>query len=1334
MKAKQAGIREKENRLESLRQVSGRCNMVFFNRHGIVAPALSAIGAKEIGGKALQFLDMEKKAMPVPGSAAVMTDLYTAQVEKLGLQPLIDMVMEEHDPALRRKLLGRIRAAFLESSLDKPLLHQIASATLDRWGSVAVRSSAVCEDSDTAAVPGFFDTFLNVRSISNLEQAITACWASLWTEKAFDYLKRHNQQPGSFSMGVLINQMIDAKSSGVVLTCNLVNGRAEIIIETLPGLGEGVNHGIAVDRITCDPNTKQTAVVCAEERTTKLVPDPAGGIQEQELSDSEKSTPALRQDQLTELLDTLGRLAGNWQDPEDIEWCFDQSGRLYILQRRPVTTANLPLPPFVPPVHGIQWKVIDHFVRPNTRCCGDYYYQPMENGWNEAARETGLPTYFLIREVNSFMYYSQVPADGISGEPSMQIEKDTMYWEHKQYLLDLHRWDTQVRPEAELRLSRLQEKNRSCLSNEELKVHLQDCFFAAKEMVFLHHRFTFSAFIPLGDFISQAGDWTGAQPLEIVSLFGGCGGLAAACGGTESREKLIEAFKSDPIAFNALSKAVDHPEAAADCLEEIRSRGEIFREGFDQILKDWGYRIIEGYDICADTYIERLDLVLKAVRAIVMQAGQDSDDKAHLLNEFRRRVPSEKRACFDQLYAAAAQTGRLRNERGLYTDLWAAGILRHAYLEAGRRLRDRYVLPNAFLALDASLDELTGLLDNKPTVSVRELKQRQAYRHSFCVSHVPKVLGEGLGEPPEPPCDIRTRTLRALFTAISLAVDSSAVTSHPGELRGLTASRGQVEARVCVVSNGEFHRVQQGDILVLPQATSTISPLMPVLGGIIAEYGGISSHPAIAAREQHLPCIVGCSGALEKLQDGMRVRLEATAGTVTILSDPETMRACIRELECDYNKALKGRNRDRVYNSLPQVKEHLQLVKEARQDQTLMSILRRHFCGEIDAPEAAEHFLSRLAASRNDPSAAGNESIMTRFATRNGIEFHPTDACNLSCAGCTYHHDDPQLKPPAKAFPFDGTGKILDIFKPRAVTIVGGGEPTLYTSQGRKLGDLITSFGKGEFGPPPALGLITNGVLLPPGNPDWHSHVQWLRVSLDWSCRESYFAAKKRDYFDSVLANIRHYLRETSIPQVGVGFLIQPNKLREVAPLIELFNNILRSECADEIHRFNIQFRPWRSPIGRPGITEHVITNSDVETIFSDLDLRMKRNPDLRKFARGHTNIASNLLSRGAREQAEEFSECFIGLTKAVVRANGDLFPCFRMAADFEPHFHEGNILNDSKLAIALKQIFIQAVSAREHCIPAGTQCLFTVFNNMLEKGLSHGVKPPAEVKGDYFF
>ena len=103
-------------------------------------------------------------------------------------------------------------------------------------------------------------------------------------------------------------------------------------------------------------------------------------------------------------------------------------------------------------------------------------------------------------------------------------------------------------------------------------------------------------------------------------------------------------------------------------------------------------------------------------------------------------------------------------------------------------------------------------------------------------------------------------------------------------LRGLGASAGVYEGPARRVAGpAEFDRIVKGDVLVTESTTEAFNILLPLLGAIVTDNGGLLSHPAIVSREYGIPGVVGTRDATERILDGTRVRVDGDAGEVTVL-------------------------------------------------------------------------------------------------------------------------------------------------------------------------------------------------------------------------------------------------------------------------------------------------------------------------------------------------------------------------------------------------------------------------------------------------------------------
>src|SRR6266849_1722536 len=99
--------------------------------------------------------------------------------------------------------------------------------------------------------------------------------------------------------------------------------------------------------------------------------------------------------------------------------------------------------------------------------------------------------------------------------------------------------------------------------------------------------------------------------------------------------------------------------------------------------------------------------------------------------------------------------------------------------------------------------------------------------------------------------------MRATGNAIGALFDSSEAPHEENLLRGLAASRGVYEGPARRVAGpSEFDRIIQGDVLITESTTEAFNILLPLLGAIVTDAGGLLSHAAIVAREYGMPGVV----------------------------------------------------------------------------------------------------------------------------------------------------------------------------------------------------------------------------------------------------------------------------------------------------------------------------------------------------------------------------------------------------------------------------------------------------------------------------------------------
>ena len=306
-----------------------------------------------------------------------------------------------------------------------------------------------------------------------------------------------------------------------------------------------------------------------------------------------------------------------------------------------------------------------------------------------------------------------------------------------------------------------------------------------------------------------------------------------------------------------------------------------------QYLDLVGCRLLDGFDISGRYALELPDALLRSIRLSVGGAGNDTDEVDARIAAIRSQVPEEHRAEFDELLGEARLMYRLRDERGVFSDIWASGIMRRAAISAGRRVQAKGRVHDAEHFVDAGFDEMCSLVTGSGGPSADELGARLAERGSRTAKDAPPSLGPPPPPPPDPsglPPGV-ARVMGAVGIAMGELFGSSETEHEEDRLRGLAASGGVYEGPARRVSGpADFDRITQGDVLVTEATTEAFNVLLPLLGAIVTDSGGLLSHSAIVAREYGIPGVVGTRDATERIADGTHVRVDGDAGEVTVSS------------------------------------------------------------------------------------------------------------------------------------------------------------------------------------------------------------------------------------------------------------------------------------------------------------------------------------------------------------------------------------------------------------------------------------------------------------------
>ena len=215
---------------------------------------------------------------------------------------------------------------------------------------VAVRSSAIGEDSAEATFAGQQESYLWVRGADAVCEAVRDCWASLHGERATSYRERLGPAGEAPAMGVAVQVMVDAAVSGVMFTCNPVSGDpSTIAVNASWGLGLAVVGGeVTPDEYRMSKVTGEVLQRTVSSKDLKYVAGESGGAVRVDVPDDQREEPCLDDAQLEALVEFGRRVERHFGAHQDIEWAIGREGELFILQSRPVMTRRVKPGPTAP--------------------------------------------------------------------------------------------------------------------------------------------------------------------------------------------------------------------------------------------------------------------------------------------------------------------------------------------------------------------------------------------------------------------------------------------------------------------------------------------------------------------------------------------------------------------------------------------------------------------------------------------------------------------------------------------------------------------------------------------------------------------------------------------------------------------------------------------------------------------------------------------------------------------------------------------------------------------------------------------------------------------------
>src|SRR5215210_4693660 len=881
-----------------------------------------------LGGKAANLAVLESLGLPVPPWYAVTTEAFHQALTVAGLRERITDRLARADDlaAVSAEIRGWIVGVDLSSKLEE----EIATAHAVRIGEdayVAVRSSAAGEDAAGESFAGLHDSFLFIRGRERLLDAIRRVWASAYNERALTYRRAKGISFDTIAVAVVVQRMIEARTSGVLFTANPNTGSVhEVVISSLWGAGEGlVSAGFEADTYLVDKETLEVSETIAV-KSEQLVLDreAGGGLIHTAVPDELRERSSLTPDEVGVLVRLGLGVERHYRRPQDLEFAVDLEGRPWLLQARPVTTVEE-----LGPAAG------NRLIWDNSNIIESY------------SGVTSPMTFSFIRRAYSIVYHCFAEVMGIDArtvKANREVFDNMLGLFRGQVYYNLLNWYRLVRlfPGFNYNKSFMESMMgvREASAVEEAPAETSGLqrytveLPALLRLVGRSARNFFHIRRIVGDFQSyfreryerwSAMDFRAMAPHELAALYremeeqllwewkapivndffvmvfyGTLKKLCASwCGDASGSlqndlicgEGGIESTEPTRMLLGMAAEARQRPELRQLLLEgrpedlarqvPADPRFGDFAAAIRRYLDLYGFRCVNELKLEEPSLKERpafLYQILRNYLAADDPAGLDVAAMEEREQRIRREAEQKAFAAVrgplrKWVFRRVLENARLgvKNRENLrFARTRIYGLLRELLRAVGEDFAQEGLLDSGDDVFYITLDEVWDY--TKGRAATTNLKGLAALRREEFDAYPRMAL----------PADrFETHGLpyhRNRFEGRQRAVAVSA----DGLLHGTGCCPGIVTGPVKVLRTPSEDTRLDGEILVAERTDPGWVPLYPSVSGLLIERGSILSHSAIVAREMGIPTIVGIAGLVGTLKTGQVVTMDGGVGTVKV--------------------------------------------------------------------------------------------------------------------------------------------------------------------------------------------------------------------------------------------------------------------------------------------------------------------------------------------------------------------------------------------------------------------------------------------------------------------
>jgi pyruvate,water dikinase len=750
-------------------------------------------------------------------------------------------------------------------------------------GRYAVRSSEIGEELGGAPEAGREASVFDVEA-DGLVAAVRSCWASA--------AERVRRRDGGGHVAVLVQGMVAATAVGAAVTAVPVTGdRGSVRVSAAVG-----QWGMrAIDEVFPDEwVVRGGRAICR--RSLQHAVDAATVLGVAELARRVEK-----------------RLGG----PQDIEWAVED-GRVVLLGARPSAVPPEPIAVPIEVPEGFWERDASHSPRPWTPMLGSVFFDIRDAALREVFETFGLLVETLeFRQIGGWEYARLVPLGGKDRAPPpswlMPLVTRIVPVVRKRVracvaavrddvagaMID--RWYGEWQPDLVARAAALRSENVSVLEDEALTAHTGRALSLLHDGCRRHFLLQGAFGFPVAELVfilEELLGWLEGRTFRLLT------GLSVV--------STRPAYRLGQIA----RRAAAHPRlrdllvTGVPQLDAVRAVAPEIADAVDAHIAEFGQRAL-SFEI-ADPSIAELPASTLRLLVDFARRGYDPEGHTSALAAARAEATAEARALlshrpaavrerFERALARAQRAYPVREDNEFSTFGVPMALLRRAVLEHGVRLVERNVLgrrddvfwltlPQASAALRTASPQAAPATAPAVRAEVARSVARARGERAWIEQHrAPATYGHRPAPPPALdalPAEARFALRAMMWTVESiLAPGSSNRVTSPRTVSGIPAVSGRYTGRVRIVRDEtQLGRIRPGDVLVCPVAAPVWSVVLPIIGALVTDSGGLLSHSAIIAREYRIPAVVATGSGTSTLRDDQVVTVDGTTGQIEVVS------------------------------------------------------------------------------------------------------------------------------------------------------------------------------------------------------------------------------------------------------------------------------------------------------------------------------------------------------------------------------------------------------------------------------------------------------------------